>query len=392
MRRSQFRDDPNPRGRIDARPPSKEKAAGMRNIHRDTDGSVIGGVMPDGTPTGSRARQTGPLMNRLSLGKPVTPGLDAQAAANANAPGGAANLAGRQALKADMDKAGSGGLTPEMEARATTLGVSGSAFRRVAAGIPQAPGMLAANPPVRPAAVAAVPAQAATGTPSPVPMVAIPAARPTPFRQPGASATPLTGGALATANIARMGQAGAVADFMKRDAADKEKLAASQARGGFRRSVAPPVPISGTAAPGTSQTFEKAAGLPAKTPQQAVAARFAAPAATNFQAVATPPKAPVVASPPAVSQFQQLTNPAPVTAKAQVPVAKPTSTFRTPTKLTDKNPVSFVGNTPAGPTREQRAATAQAAAVRDPNNKPLPAWMQGTAAGGLLERLSKPLL
>lgn len=367
----------------------------MRNIHRDTDGSVISGVRADGTPTGSRARQTGPLMNRLSLGKPVTPGLDANAAANANAPGGEANLAGRQALKADMDKAGSGGLTPEMAARATTLGVSGSAFRRVAAGIPQAPGMLAAAPAANPAAVAAVPSQAATATPSAIPMVASSAARPTPFRQPGASAPPLTGGALATANIASMGQAGAVADFMKRDAADKKKLAASQARGGFRKAVVPPVPISGTAASGTAQTFEKAAGLPAKTPQQAVAARFAAPAATNFQAVATPPAAPVVASPPTVSQFQQLTNPAPGTAKAPAPIAKPNSPFRTPQtppKITDKNPVSFVGNTPSRPTREQRAATAQAAAARDPNNKPLPAWMQGTAAGGLLERLSKPRL
>lgn len=234
------------RGRIDASPPSAEKAAGFTSLHRDTDGRVIGGIGPNGVPYGSKVRQ-GPLMGRLSLGQPVTLGLDAQAAANTDALGGAANLAGRQKLHQDMVTAGRGGLTPEMTERGKALGVSGSAFRRVAGGIPQAPGMIAATPaampqngsasipPVLQTPATVVAPLADTPTPlidNPTPEQAAISARGTfapgqaPPMKPAPPipvARPVTGGELATANIASMGQAGAVADFQKRDAADKER-------------------------------------------------------------------------------------------------------------------------------------------------------------------------
>jgi hypothetical protein len=150
MARSRFRNMQFPQGRIDTRPQSAETAAGVRNIHRDTDGSVIGGNNPDGTPFGSKVKRN--LIDGSSLGNPVTKGLDRWRSMNPNAPIGQAAidasrgnssrtvaapagsdlLAKRQALHKDMKAAGQAGVTPEMAARAKELGVADTSFRRVA--------------------------------------------------------------------------------------------------------------------------------------------------------------------------------------------------------------------------------------------------------------------
>lgn len=165
--------------RIDTRPRGDEAvAAGIRNIHRDTAGNVIGGITAEGQGIGTKSSKFrgssggGPLTPRLDAG-PKTPGLDRWHAANDNpvarpsfaaqdaaarersAASGAfgkqsQNLAGRRSLFRDMQAAGSGGITPAMESTAGKLGVKRSRFRDVAAGIQAAPAAVAvARPPMR---------------------------------------------------------------------------------------------------------------------------------------------------------------------------------------------------------------------------------------------------
>lgn len=175
-----------PQTRIDTRPRSDAAvAAGMRNLHRDTSGNVIGGITAEGQGIGTRSskyRQTGggggSITPRLDAG-PRTPGLDAWHASNDNRPQGpsfaqqdaaakqasaasgafgkgaqqkAQNLAGRQSLFRNMQTAGAGGITQSMEDQAAKLGVKRSRFRQVAGGIPAAPAAIAARPvvPFRP--------------------------------------------------------------------------------------------------------------------------------------------------------------------------------------------------------------------------------------------------
>ena len=202
MSRSRYGYDPTPRKRIDARPQnSTATQIGMTGVHRDTSGNVIGGYDRYGRGFGTKdsgekfVDPRASITPRLDAG-PRTPGLDArdgiggsampneqgivtmtpeQSAARGlatpgavpppsgrptpawraidRAPDGSALLKDRQALYTDMQKAGSGGLTPDMQARAHSLGVSDAAWRRTAAKVPQAPAALI--PPVTPPVAAA---------------------------------------------------------------------------------------------------------------------------------------------------------------------------------------------------------------------------------------------
>lgn len=152
--------------------------AGVRNAHRDTRGNIIGGQDLYGRNFGTNANAGsgfrgrsglgGSTVDGSRLGNPSTPGLDLNRQMNPNppvtdtAPGyamrkmrgqtaaaadGSQLLKDRQALHAEMQTAGAGGLSPDMEARAKKLGVTGSSFRRVAGSLPKAPAMVASTPP-----------------------------------------------------------------------------------------------------------------------------------------------------------------------------------------------------------------------------------------------------
>ncbi len=147
-------------------------AAGMRNLHRNTRGDVIGGTTAEGMGIGTKSSRFrtqgstgGSITPRLAAG-PQTPGLDRLAAMQPTAPRmsfadqekaareksaasgafgtKAQNLAGRRSLFRDMQTAGSGAITPEMEKRGTELGVKPSRFRSVAATLNPAPASIAA--------------------------------------------------------------------------------------------------------------------------------------------------------------------------------------------------------------------------------------------------------
>ncbi|MCE5310455.1 MAG: hypothetical protein LLG20_22690 [Acidobacteriales bacterium] len=160
------------RTRIDARPQGDEAVqAGMRNIHRDTRGNVIGAVTAEGQAIGTKASRFrsqapagGSITPRLDAG-PQTPRLDRMAASQSTGPrvsfadqekaareksaasgafgAKAQNLAGRRSLFRDMQTAGGGGITPDMEKRADSLGVKPTRFRSVAASMNQAPASIA---------------------------------------------------------------------------------------------------------------------------------------------------------------------------------------------------------------------------------------------------------
>lgn len=156
------------RQRIDARPQNDPATqAGLRNVHRDMSGNVIGATTPEGYGIGTKNRswQTAPSgMDRKvglqpgksQLGAPATPGLDRLAAMNA-APAGESfaatekrkrresaasgafgakpqNLAQRQQLFADMKKSGT--QSPDLAKRAAGLGVSRSQYDRAWSKIP----------------------------------------------------------------------------------------------------------------------------------------------------------------------------------------------------------------------------------------------------------------
>ena len=146
--------------RIDARPRNDEATqAGMRGVHRDTKGNVIGGYTAEGQAIGtkSRFRQMGGGRSLLADG-PQTPGLDRLAAMQRTTPapsfaeqdrqakeksamsgafGGAAqNRARRRELFRDMEsfaKTGSEDLNPKkFGERSRQLGVPQGRFRAAA--------------------------------------------------------------------------------------------------------------------------------------------------------------------------------------------------------------------------------------------------------------------
>jgi hypothetical protein len=99
--------------------------AGLRGIHRDMDGTIIGGMTPDGRALGNKRRGQG-------LGWKAAPNVDP---ANNQRQLGAANLQQRQRLFKDMETAGFGNLTDAMRKRARALGVSDDDFNSAASRI-----------------------------------------------------------------------------------------------------------------------------------------------------------------------------------------------------------------------------------------------------------------
>ena len=185
--------------RIDART-GVAKSLGLRNVHYDTDGTIIGADSPTGAPMGSRKPQ-GPA-DGSSLGNPITPGLDR----NINdAPRYGTDqekqlLQDRKDLFSDMQTADNPD-SPELRKRGLKLGILPPAWRRTVDGMPNAPAQQASTP---------VPT-APTGPP-PV--------------QPGLQSF---GGDTVANNIKKFGLKAAIADFKSRDAADTTARAARNA-------------------------------------------------------------------------------------------------------------------------------------------------------------------
>jgi hypothetical protein len=146
--------------RIDARPKNDEATqAGMRGVHRDMKGNVIGGYTAEGQAIGtkSRFRQMGGGRSLLADG-PQTPGLDRLAAMQRTTPAptfaamdrqakdkaaesgafgaGAQNRFGRRKLYSDMQKfaaTGDESLDPKkFGERSRQLGVPQGRFRAAA--------------------------------------------------------------------------------------------------------------------------------------------------------------------------------------------------------------------------------------------------------------------
>jgi hypothetical protein len=185
---SRFRSSvPAVRGRIDTRPQSDPAvAAGMRNIHRDTDGTVLSGTTAEGqrinaggrTLLGSPVRPSRlgggvktPMLDAMPRGGvqnlPAQRGESAGSVQNLPAISGqqpgyamplntqpapksinradrrAENLQGRQSLFRDMKTVGRGGVTPEMRARAAALGVDSAGFQRGMNKLADAPASIA---------------------------------------------------------------------------------------------------------------------------------------------------------------------------------------------------------------------------------------------------------
>lgn len=111
------------RTRIDARDQSDPYVqAGVRNIHRNTRGQVIGGTTAEG--------------HKLKAGGFRVPpqGGGSQTGSNPNyVPAARGNRLGdRQNLYKAMKQAGSGALTPEMRSKAKSLGITDQAFNAAA--------------------------------------------------------------------------------------------------------------------------------------------------------------------------------------------------------------------------------------------------------------------
>ncbi len=201
------------RGRIDTRAQSDPAvAAGMRNIHRDTNGSVLSATTADGqrVNSGGKTLMGSPIRaSRLDAG-PQTPRLDSmpqgrdpREAARSSALSGAfgtraqakqKNLDGRQSLFRDMQAAGAGGVSPEIKSRAAALGVDEKGFGNATAKLQGAPASIAA------------PGAPAVGNPNQIPSSIA--------RQPGMPAAPLAGNAKAQQDMATIGLDQAAKNFM----------------------------------------------------------------------------------------------------------------------------------------------------------------------------------
>lgn len=228
------------RTRIDTRPQSDPAvASGMRNIHRDTDGSVISATTPEGQRVNSGGGQS--LLgsrfrpSRLDAG-PQTPRLDAMGTDpsvgmsrtdrrahfakvsqdgaiagkfGAGAQRKAVNLDGRQSLFRDMAKVGAGGVTPQMRERAKSLGVDDKQWNNGMSKLQAAP-----------AAIAAPNASAAGAIPTSLAL--------SPGMKPAGPPAP-TGAAKARADVAQKGLWGAVESAVAEQNADKARRDSSAA-------------------------------------------------------------------------------------------------------------------------------------------------------------------
>ena len=231
------------RTRIDTRPQSDPAVAvGMRGIHRDMDGSVIGGYTAEGQAVGTKANASrfragvnqNSLTPRLDAG-PRTPRLDAMAKP---AP---TNLEKRQSLFRDMQKVGAGGITPEMKQQAAALGVKRSGWRSAMGKLQAAPAAIA-TPSAPPAAASGVPAALAR-----------------PAGMPAATPPPLAGKEKAVADMAKYGTTGTAERFLAANPVkDAEMRIARQRANQLAQKLAldavtPPSLVGGMSQPGYGQ-------------------------------------------------------------------------------------------------------------------------------------------
>lgn len=392
--------------RIDARV-GDSKTYGIRNAKRDTKGNIVGGIGPDGVPFG----ESDPNRSMFSIDGPQQGGTQA-------APEGSQLLAGRQGLYSDMQSAGAGGITPEMEQRAQSMGIAPSSFRRIAStlGPPQtaaAPAPATATIPQPPATrnpaipqtatgggqqVGMAPFRPGTDQPGLTPQIAAntPGAIPTPAAgQPrinrltgkpigyDPSMAPKTGSALAESNIQKMGVAGAVKDYQARSDAAKSVKAQSK----WKQASA--MPTAGKAlAPitGGKPDFRAVAGLPA----------LKNPTAASFAVAPVANPVPVGAPPPPASQFAALTQAKPADpAPAALPAPPPSLTPSAPSgRMRDKNPVQFSASPQAlqkdEAAQRQKNTPLRAQAKAMANNAiTVPKMLEGTGGGATLRALQR---
>lgn len=207
--------------RIDARPKNDEATqAGMRGVHRDTKGNVIGGYTAEGQAIGSKSRfrQMGSGRSLLADG-PQTPGLDRRASMQRPTPapsfaaqdraakdqsaasgafGAAAqNRSKRRDLFRDMQVAGKGGVTDGFRSRASELGVTLGGWDRATNKLTDAPAMIARTDQPTPKAsapptIAAINSLRPIGVPAPKPVTPAPRSV-APNPGPPAAPSPLAG-------------------------------------------------------------------------------------------------------------------------------------------------------------------------------------------------------
>lgn len=347
-------------GRIDTRPQSDPAVqAGLRNIHRDTAGNVIGAKTPEGVSIGvnaSKSRLGTSATPRLDAGvqtprldsNPSTPiryksaaarqAEDAAGAQKVALNGGfgqgaqakAQNLEGRKSLFSRMQQAGAGGITPAMQKEAASLGVSGAGWRSALEKLPAAPAVFAG--------------------PNAAPSAAIPStiAKPSGMAPAMAAPAPLVGAEKAKADMAKYGVMGAVQRSMDATAATK---AASRQTAWRSATKSPAVkPMS----PLPPKPSPQSLGLPATsaTPTNPVAANnFSVPPSPVVQPVG----APQVQASPAIAPAVQ--SPA------------PSSSWRGASSAPsgEKNPVRFSA-APRGSTPKDAKAWAKELIAKDQAN------------------------
>lgn len=325
------------------------KAAGLTSIHRNSSGAPMGGYTPDGEPIGTKRRAWQPPLGQRA-GNAQTPGLDRwkamQPGANyrpinpytdktAAASGNVLNA--RQNLYSEMEKAGSGGITPEMRKKARSWGVTDSGFNMAAERIRDNERKTTQYP----APTVPLPPAVAPSSPLPQSVAPSPATSEIPPIT-NKSAAPVPPPAAAVASSA------------------PPAPSAPASKSPFYREFTKPATANGAA------SYEQAAGLPAK------------------RTYAPPPAAPVAAAgPPA--PLPTVGPPAPSRSWKAAPIPpKPRLTVR------------FEGNEPSKPAPTNRVSEANARLKERRRNAPKftdskPAWYD-TGIGGIMDFLYKPAI
>lgn len=242
-------DDNNDTQRVDGRPRNSwATQAGLRGVHRNGRGEVIGAYTEDGKGWGNKADRgstngTGGWQGRMTGRESAAPatasgnGTTTPAAApagNGTAPATGNVLNARQNLFKQMTAAGSAALTPAMRAKAQSLGVTDQAFNEAAGRLKANEAITPPRPAAAPAATPSPPATppaAGSTPPAPVSKInGIPAADAIAKARVGAErawqgkvAPPQFAAAIARNNIATKGQAGAVADYFARNRTDNAR-------------------------------------------------------------------------------------------------------------------------------------------------------------------------
>lgn len=321
-------------------------AAGLTSIHRNSSGAPMGGYAPDGTPVGTKRRAWQPPLGQRT-GNVQTPGLDRYKAMQPGANYRPVNpytdktqaasgnvLNARQNLYSEMEKAGPGGINPEMRKKARSWGVTDSGFNMAAQRIKD---------------------NAQKALPLPSPSVPLPPNVAPSYPNPPVSGTrPNAPAPLSTTAPAPSASTPPIAS--------PNRLS--------REYMKPPTPGAGT--------FAQAAGITNQKPTSPALVGPPSPLAPvgppSPPAAVGPPAPPAAVGPPVTARSWQ---------SAPIP-PKPSLTAR------------FEGNSTPKPAENNRIAEASKRLKEKRKNAPKftdkkPAW-RGTGFGGIMDFLSKPAI